>query len=50
MVQMMEVRRKFLEGSISVLSLEYHSSFMRLLRWSSELVGGILCWGRVVIE
>ena len=42
MVQMMEVRRKFLGGDISVFSLEYHSSFMRLLRWSRELVGAIL--------
>jgi hypothetical protein len=42
MVQMMEVRRKFFAGAISVLSLEYHSSFIRLLKWSRELVGAIL--------
>lgn len=42
MVQMMEVRRKFFAGTISVLSLEYHSSFMRLLRWSREFVTAIL--------
>ena len=34
--QMMDVRRKFLAGTISVLSLECHSSFMRLERWSME--------------
>jgi hypothetical protein len=42
MVPMMEVRRKFFAGTISVLSLECHSSFMRLLRWSRELVAAIL--------
>lgn len=42
MVQMMDVRRKFLAGTISVLSLECHSSFIRLLRWSRELLAAIL--------
>lgn len=42
MVPMMEVRRKFLEGTISVLSLECHSNFMRLLRWSREELAAIL--------
>lgn len=42
MVPMMEVRRKFLAGTISVLSLECHSSFIRLDRWSREVVAAIL--------
>jgi hypothetical protein len=42
MVPMIEVRRKFLAGTISVLSLECHSSFIRLLRWSREVVAAIL--------
>lgn len=42
MVQMMEVRRKFFAGTISVLSLECHSSFIRLLRWSREELAAIL--------
>lgn len=41
-VQMMDVRRKFFMGTISVLSLEYHSSFMRLLKWSIEVLAAIL--------
>ena len=32
MVPMMEVRRKFFAGTISVFSLESHSSFIRLLK------------------
>lgn len=39
---MMEVRRKFFAGTISVLSLECHSSFIRLDRWSRELVAAIV--------
>jgi hypothetical protein len=42
MVPMMEVRRKFFAGTISVLSLECHSSFIRLDRWSRELVAAIV--------
>lgn len=42
MVPMMEVRRKFLAGTISVLSLECHSSFIRLDRWSREVVAAIV--------
>ena len=45
MVPMMEVRRKFFAGTISVLSLECHSSFIRLLRWSRELLTAILSEG-----
>lgn len=39
---MMEVRRKFFAGTISVLSLEVHSSFMRLERWSREELAAIV--------
>lgn len=42
MVQMMEVRRKFFAGTISVLSLACHSSFIRLLRWSREELAAIV--------
>lgn len=42
MVQMMEVRRKFFAGTISVVSLACHSSFIRLLRWSREELAAIL--------
>jgi hypothetical protein len=42
MVPMMEVRRKFFAGTISVLSLECHSSFIRLDRWSREEVAAIV--------
>lgn len=42
MVPMMEVRRKFFAGTISVLSLECHSSFIRLDRWSREVVAAIV--------
>lgn len=43
MVQMMEVRRKFFMGTISVLSLECHNILEGLERWSRELVAAILC-------
>jgi hypothetical protein len=39
---MMEVRRKFFAGTISVFSLECHSSFIRLLRWSRDELAAIL--------
>jgi hypothetical protein len=39
---MMEVRRKFFAGTISVFSLACHSSFIRLLRWSREELAAIL--------
>jgi hypothetical protein len=39
---MMEVRRKFFAGTISVFNLACHSSFIRLLRWSRELLAAIL--------
>ena len=42
MVPMMEVRRKFFAGTISVFSLECHSSFIRLLKWSREELAAIL--------
>jgi hypothetical protein len=39
---MIEVRRKFFAGTISVFSLACHSSFIRLLRWSREVLAAIL--------
>jgi hypothetical protein len=48
MVPMMEVRRKFFAGTISVLSLECHSSFIRLLRWSREVLAAILTVGWIM--
>jgi hypothetical protein len=42
MVQMMDVRRKFFAGTISVFSLECHSSFIRLDKWSREELAAIL--------
>jgi hypothetical protein len=43
MVQMMEVRRKFFMGTISVLSLECHNILEGLERWSREVVAAIVC-------